>query len=337
MRISYKKATNTETVTIQQIYDLIKDDLKKVESEFKKNLHSNIFLIRKMGEYILGSGGKRIRPLLVLLSSKLCNYKGESHVPFASIVEFIHTATLLHDDVVDEADMRRGNISANAVWGNGASVLVGDFLYSKSFYLMIEHGDMEILRVISKTTTQMSEGEILQLLKSNDPDTTEDEYLEILKSKTAMLMSAACQIGAILGRVSKEKKEALARFGLNIGMSFQLTDDCLDYTSSNDEFGKTVGNDLKEGKITMPLIHLLRNSTPDEKENVIKMIGSHELDEEKLISVIDMINKYGSVEYTMAKAKRYIDEAKSSLDIFEPSLEKSALLGFSEYVFERRF
>ncbi|HBO84563.1 MAG TPA: octaprenyl diphosphate synthase [Deltaproteobacteria bacterium] len=337
MRISYKKATNTETVTIQQIYDLIKDDLKKVESEFKKNLHSNIFLIRKMGEYILGSGGKRIRPLLVLLSSKLCNYKGESHVPFASIVEFIHTATLLHDDVVDEADMRRGNISANEVWGNGASVLVGDFLYSKSFYLMIEHGDMEILRVISKTTTQMSEGEILQLLKSNDPDTTEDEYLEILKSKTAMLMSAACQIGAILGRVSKEKKEALARFGLNIGMSFQLTDDCLDYTSSNDEFGKTVGNDLKEGKITMPLIHLLRNSTPDEKENVIKMIGSHELDEEKLISVIDMINKYGSVEYTMAKAKRYIDEAKSSLDIFEPSLEKSALLGFSEYVFERRF
>ena len=152
-----------------------------------------------------------------------------------------------------------------------------------------------------------------------------------------MLMSAACQIGAILGRVSKEKKEALARFGLNIGMSFQLTDDCLDYTSSNDEFGKTVGNDLKEGKITMPLIHLLRNSTPDEKENVIKMIGSHELDEEKLISVIDMINKYGSVEYTMAKAKRYIDEAKSSHDIFEPSLEKSALLGFSEYVFERRF
>ncbi|MBI5892522.1 MAG: polyprenyl synthetase family protein [Deltaproteobacteria bacterium] len=331
------KTLQKERDVIQQIYDLISEDLKKVEIEFKKNLHSDIFLIRKMGEYILGSGGKRVRPLLVLLSAKLCKYNGESHIPFAAIVEFIHTATLLHDDVVDEAELRRGKVSANVLWGNGASVLVGDFLYSKSFYLMIEHGDMEILKIMSKTTTQMSEGEILQLLKSNDPETTEGEYLEIVKNKTAILMSAACQTGAILGRVSREKQEAISNFGLNIGMAFQLTDDCLDYTSKNEELGKAVGNDLKEGKITLPLIHLLKNSTPDEKQEILKLIGQDDLNKSKLIYVINMINKYKSVDYAMAKAKRCVDEAKACLEIFEPSSERTALIGLADYVFERRF
>ena len=322
---------------IQQIYDLLGEDLKKVGIEFKKNLHSDIFLIRKMGEYILENGGKRIRPLLVLLSAKLCNYKGESHIPFASIVEFIHTATLLQDDVVEEADLRRGNASANTVWGNGASVLVGDFLYAKSFYLMIEHGDMEILKVISKTTTNMSEGEILQLLKTSDPETTEDEYLEIVKNKTAILMSSACRIGAILGRVSKERKDALAGFGLNIGMAFQLTDDCLGYTSNNKELGKAVGNDLKEGKITMPLIHLLKNSSPDEKEELLKLIGTSSIEDTRLMYVMNLINRYKSVEYAMIKARNYLNDAKICLDVFEPSAERSALLGLADYVFERRF
>ncbi|MBI5683399.1 MAG: polyprenyl synthetase family protein [Deltaproteobacteria bacterium] len=322
---------------IQQIYDLIQDDLKNVDIEFKKNLHSDIFLIRKMGEYILGNGGKRARPLLVLLSSKLCGYKGESHIPFASIVEFIHTATLLHDDVVDEADLRRGKVSANILWGNGASVLVGDFLYSKSFYLMIEHGDMEILKVISKTTTQMSEGEILQLLKSNDPETTEEEYLKIVENKTAILMSAACRIGAILGRVSKEKKDALAGFGLNLGMAFQLTDDCLDYTSKDEELGKAVGNDLKEGKITLPLIYLLRNSTQDEKQEILKLIGQDDMNRSKLAYIISLINKYHCIESAMAKAREYTDRAKTLIEIFEPSAERSALTGLAYYVFERRF
>lgn len=322
---------------IQQIYDLISDDIKKVEIEFKKNLHSDIFLIRKMGEYILGSGGKRVRPLLVLLSARLCNYKGLSHIPFASIVEFIHTATLLHDDVVDEAELRRGKMSANVVWGNGASVLVGDFLYSKSFYLMIEHGDMEILKVMSKTTTQMAEGEILQLLRSNDPETTENEYLNIVKNKTAILMSTACQTSAILGRVSEEKKNALAGFGLNFGMAFQLTDDCLDYTSKDEELGKAVGNDLKEGKITLPLIHLLKNSTSDERQEILKLIGVSDLTKSKLAYIISMIDKYKCVDYAMAKAKKCIDEAKASLDVFEPSPERSALIALADYVFERRF
>lgn len=322
---------------IQAIYDLLSEDLKKVEIEFKKNLHSDIFLIRKMGEYILGNGGKRVRPLLVLLSSKLCNYTGELHIPFASIVEFIHTATLLHDDVVDEADLRRGKVSANILWGNGASILVGDFLYSKSFYLMIEHGDMEILKVISKTTTQMSEGEILQLLKSNDPETTEEEYLNIVENKTAILMSAACRIGAILGRVSKERKDALADFGLNLGMTFQLTDDCLDYTSNDNELGKAVGNDLKEGKITLPLIHLLRNATQDEKQEILKLIGQDDMNRSRLVYIISLINKYKCIESAMAKANEYTNRAKGALDLFEPSAERTALTGLTDYVFERRF
>ena len=196
---------------------------------------------------------------------------------------------------------------------------------------------MEILKVISKTTTNMSEGEILQLLKTSDPETTEDEYLEIVKNKTAILMSSACRIGAILGRVSKERKDALAGFGLNIGMAFQLTDDCLDYTSNNKELGKAVGNDLKEGKITMPLIHLLKNSSPDEKEELLKLIGTSSIEDTRLMYVMNLINRYKSVEYAMIKARNYLNDAKICLDVFEPSAERSALLGLADYVFERRF
>ncbi|MBI5287133.1 MAG: polyprenyl synthetase family protein [Deltaproteobacteria bacterium] len=322
---------------IQEAYGLIKEDLKGVEQEFKRNLDSQVYLIRKLGEYILNSGGKRFRPTLVLLSAKLCNYQGNRHTPLASIIEFIHTATLLHDDVVDNARMRRGRESTNAVWGNGASVLVGDFLFSKSFYLMVEDGDMRVLQLLSRTTTRMAEGEVLQLLKSSDPETTEEEYINVITSKTAVLISAACQIGAILGKVSKEKEKALAGFGMDMGIAFQLVDDCLDYISRDEELGKVIGNDLKEGKVTLPLIHTLGKSSPEEREKIIEAIEADDLDDPQLKYVMGLLNNYKSIGYTLSRARRHIEGAKSYLEVFGPSPERSALVALADYVVERSY
>jgi len=322
---------------IQEAYDLIKGDLEGVDLEFKKNLDSDVYLVRKVGEYILNSGGKRFRPTLVLLSSRLCNYQGERHIPLASIIEFIHTATLLHDDVVDNAKMRRGRESTNAIWGNGASVLVGDFLFSKSFYLMVKDGDMRILKLLARTTTCMAEGEILQLLKNGSPETTEEGYIDVIIKKTAILISAACQVGAILGKVSMEKEKALARFGMDTGIAFQLVDDCLDYTSRDEELGKTIGNDLREGKVTLPLIYTLRRSSPEERGGVIEAIEAEELKDSQLQYVTGLMRRYNSIDYTLRLARRYIESAKSSLEVFEPGPERSAMMAMADYVVERSY
>ncbi|MEK7829041.1 MAG: polyprenyl synthetase family protein, partial [Deltaproteobacteria bacterium] len=213
---------------IQEAYDTIKQDLKDVELEFRKNLDSDVHLIKKVGEYVLNNGGKRLRPSLLLLSARLCGYQGSRHIPLAAVIEFIHTATLLHDDVVDNAGIRRGKAAANTLWGSGASILIGDFLFSKSFYLTVADGDLNILKILSSTTTRMAEGEVLQLLKDSDVETTERDYLSVVTNKTASLISVACQIGAILGKASAEKEKALAGYGMDVGIAFQLVDDCLD-------------------------------------------------------------------------------------------------------------
>lgn len=322
---------------IQEVYNLIKEDLEGVEEEFKKNLDSDVYLVRKVGEYIFNSGGKRFRPTLVLLSSRLCNYQGERHIPLASIIEFLHTATLLHDDVVDNAKMRRGKTSTNAIWGNGASVLVGDFLFAKSFYLMVEDGDTRILELLARTTTSMAVGEILQLLKNSDPETTEEGYIDVIIKKTAILISAACQVGAILGKVSIEKERALAGFGMDTGIAFQLVDDCLDYTSKDEELGKTIGNDLREGKVTLPLIYTLKRSSPEEREGVIEVIEGGELKDSQLRYVTGLIRKYNSIDYTISLARRFIENAKSSLEVFEPGPERSAMMAMADYVVERSY
>jgi octaprenyl-diphosphate synthase len=314
---------------------LIGEDLKNVELQFKKDLHSDVPLIRKVGEYVLASGGKRIRPALLLLSSKLCGYHGDRHVPLASVVEFIHTATLLHDDVVDNANIRRGKDSANSVWGNEASVLVGDFLFSKSFSLMVDSGNLQILKVLSGATTKIAEGEVLQLICTADLDMTEARYIEVVKSKTAVLISAACQAGAILGGVSPEREQAMADFGMDLGIAFQLMDDILDYVASEEQFGKSIGHDLEEGKITLPLIHTLLHCTPAEQEQIAAIINSDEFSKDDFQLIFALVNSYGGIDVTVTAAKGYIARCKASLDLFEDSPGKRALLEIADYVVTR--
>ena len=317
------------------IMDLVGNELAQVEDEFKKNLRSKVSLISKIGEHLLLSGGKRFRPTILLLCAKLCGYKGRRQIQAASVIEFIHTATLLHDDVVDDAELRRGNASANSIWGSEASVLVGDFLLSKSFFLMVDDGDLKILNTISRATTQMAEGEIQELMKASDLSITEEEYISIVKNKTASLISATCQIGAILGGVDGKKEGALANFGMNLGVAFQLMDDNLDYTSTEKKFGKEIGIDLQGGKITLPLIHTLRSCSPSEREKVVKIVLSEGTDERTFVSVMDLINRYGGIEYTLEKARGYVAKAKGNLDRFRSSREKTALLAMANYVVER--
>ena len=320
---------------MDSIMDLIGNELAQVEDEFKKNLQSEVPLIPKIGEHLLLSGGKRFRPTVLLLSAKLCGYKGSRQIQVASIIEFIHTATLLHDDVVDDAELRRGNASANSIWGSEASVLVGDFLLSKSFFLMVDDGDLKILNTIARATTQMAEGEIQELMRTSDPSITEEEYLSIVINKTASLISATCQIGAILGGVDGIKEQALANFGMNLGIAFQFMDDSLDYTSTEKKFGKEVGIDLQGGKITLPLIHTLRSCSPSEREDVVEIVLSESSDERGFLNVVDLINRYGGIEYTLQQARGYVAKAKGSLDCFRPSREKKALLAMANYVVER--
>jgi len=322
-------------VRIQEAYDLIKGDLEQVDLEFKKNLDSDVYLVRKMGEYILNSGGKRFRPSILLLSARLCGYEGREHLPLAAVVEFIHTATLLHDDVVDNAELRRGSASANTLWGSEASILVGDYLFSKSFYTMVQSGSMEVLRVLSMTTTLMAEGEILQLLKNSDVETTEREYLSVVRNKTAVLISAACQVGGILASVSPEKEAALAEYGMNLGIAFQLMDDCLDYTSSDEDLGKAIGNDLKEGKVTLPLIHALEGASETERKMVREIIEGDDVSDDQLLSVTELIKSREGIAYTVESARRYVADAAKELEIFEPNIERAALAAVAAYVVER--
>lgn len=314
---------------------LVGNDLKNVEAQFKKDLESDVYLIRKVGEYVLASGGKRIRPMLLLLSAKLCGYTGDRHVPLASVIEFIHTATLLHDDVVDSATLRRGNASANEVWGNEASVLVGDFLFSKSFSLMVQAGDLRVLKVLSDATTIIAEGEVLQLLCTSDLDMTLERYIEVVKSKTAVLLSAACEAGAILGKATPEQELALRDFGMDLGIAFQLMDDTLDYTASEEQFGKEIGHDLEEGKITLPLIHTLRNCTDEERDVITAVVEKDVLEPGDFEAVFTLVHRYGGIQYTSEVAGEYVSRCKEHLKAFPDSTEKSALIDIADYVISR--
>ncbi|NIQ39132.1 MAG: octaprenyl diphosphate synthase [Proteobacteria bacterium] len=318
------------------IQRLVKDDLKRVEREFKKNLESDVGLISKIGEHLLYSGGKRFRPMILILATKLCGYGGDRHVPLASVIEFIHTASLLHDDVVDDAELRRGNASANALWGSEASVLVGDFLFSKSFSLMVGDGDLRILQVISDAATKLAEGEMQELINTSDLSLAESRYIWIVTRKTAALISAACRIGAILGGVSAEKEALLGDFGLGLGIAFQLVDDTLDYVSDEQEFGKTIGIDLRDGKVTLPLIHTLHECTSRERNKLEKVLFSETVTHEDFLLVTELIKQYGGLEYTIDRAKAYVKQAKSHLNSFDKSDAKTAILALADYVIERR-
>jgi len=321
----------------EQAINLVAEEMKAVETEMAKNLLSEIAMIPTVSRYLIASGGKRFRPILLLLCAHLGGYHGPRAVPLASTIEFIHTATLLHDDVVDRAFVRRGLASANSVWGEGASVLVGDFLFTKSFSLIVQDGNLHILEVVSGATTRMAEGEVMQLVKTGDPAITEKDYYYVVTNKTAVLISAACQVGGILGNAPPEEEKALADFGLNLGIAFQLIDDTLDYISAKETLGKAIGQDLNEGKITLPLIQILKVCSPAEKDRLRQIIQDRDRREVDLEYVMKVVKDCGGIEYTIQAAENFIGKAKNSLLPFPPSREKEALLTLADYAIQRKW
>ena len=315
--------------------EVIGRELKELEGRIKDSLETRVKAVSEVTYHLIESGGKRIRPALSLLSYKLCSSHGDTEkvMDLGVAIEYIHSATLFHDDVVDEAEMRRGRRSANSIWGNELTVLVGDFLFARSFLLLVRSGSMELLELLSKTTTELAEGEIQELVRTGDIKLTEGEYLDIIKNKTAVLMAAACKGGAVLAGADDFKKEALYNFGLNFGMSFQIMDDYLDYAGETRELGKEVGKDLEEGKITLPLIHLLSNTQDTEKKRIIDAFfqGKDYFD-----FIKDKMLEYGSLDYTFEKAKEYAKLARLSLESFPDSPYKKALLELLDINLKRR-
>ena len=295
---------------VKSITNLVKDDFQSTNQVILDQLKSDVALVNQLGHYIVAAGGKRLRPLLVLIVAKALGYQGDKHHISAAIIEFIHTATLLHDDVVDESDRRRGRETANALFGNAASVLVGDFLYTRSFQLMVKLDKMQIMQILADTTNQIAEGEVLQLMNCNDPDATEESYFEVIRNKTAILFAAACQLGAIIsGR--EDLAEDMHEFGLRLGLAFQLMDDALDYTADSEELGKNVGDDLAEGKPTLPLIYAKQHADKDGETLIRQCIENGGLEHLEAIQAI--IKSTGSIEYTLEKANQEVIQAKQKL------------------------
>lgn len=314
---------------------LLRGDMEKVEVRFREHLESDVPLIRKVGEYVLSSGGKRVRPLLLLLTAKMSGYQGTQHIDLASVVEFIHTASLLHDDVVDTASLRRGNASANTVWGNEASVLVGDFLFAKSFSIMVGSGDLRILQILSDATTKMAEGEVLQLISTCDIAMAEERYMTVIRTKTAVLIAAACQCGGFLGGATPEQDDALRDFGMDLGVAFQLMDDALDYVAAEADFGKAHCQDLAEGKVTLPLIQVLRLCSEDERQTIATIVEREELEEADIATVSALIGRYQGIEYTRQRAGELVERAKSYLTVFASDPAKEALSELADFVVQR--
>jgi len=319
-----------------QLIKRIQTDIDKVHFYLEENLKSHVSLISEINEHILLGGGKRLRGLLFVLCSRLCGYSGERAYYFSSIFEYLHAATLLHDDVIDNADIRRGKASANTVWGNPVSVLVGDFLLAKSFSLAVETRNIEFLNVLSQTTTRMAEGMVLELIHSHNLEVQEEMYREILINKTAILISAACQTGAILGKAGAEEQEALTHYGLELGMAFQIIDDLLDYTSTQNEFGKPVGNDFKEGKITLPLIHTLKFCSKKDKNKIKAISEKGQFTDEDFRYLFNLIKGQGGFEYAKKEALKSKNKAKKMLRGFSPGKDQQTLIDLADFVVDRK-
>ena len=319
---------------LQDVFDLYEGRLHAVEQKIRELFETKVPAIPMIGSYIISSGGKRIRPLVHLISAEIAGYRGEAHLEIAGIIESIHTASLLHDDVIDTADVRRGKPTANSIWGNQIVVLVGDFLYSNALRLAVLQKNQRIMETLSEATTRMTEGELLQLNRIGDPDISEEEYLEIISAKTGALISAACRIGAILGGVPEEKEMALAEFGMKTGIVFQMADDILDYMADESELGKKIGKDLEEGKITLPLLHLLRVAGTDEVAE-IKAIIKDGFSERGLERILSLVKNYRSIEASFNRAQTLIDEAKKVLAVFPDSQAREALFTIADYSLRR--
>lgn len=320
---------------ISAIRALIKDDLQAVDDLIRQQLRSDVVLINQVGAYIIGAGGKRLRPALVVLAARACDYPGPLHIAAAAIIEFIHTATLLHDDVVDDSALRRGRETANVIWGNEASVLVGDFLYSRSFQMMVAIGSLRVMEIMADTTNRIAEGEVMQLLNCHDPDTTEERYLEVIRCKTARLFEAAAQLGAVLAGRPAAEEQALAAYGLHLGMAFQLVDDLLDYSSSNAELGKNIGDDLAEGKPTLPLIHAIRHGDAEQAALIREAIV--EGGREHIVAITQAIESTGAIAYTAQLARDQADQAIAALARIADSVYKEALVGLAKFSVNRSY
>jgi octaprenyl-diphosphate synthase len=324
-----------ERVLKERVTGLVGGDLERVEAEIRRELDSPVALIQEMGGYIAGAGGKRLRPMLLLLAARLAGYVGPRGVRLACVVELLHTATLIHDDVVDQAPLRRGRPSANAQWGDDASVLVGDHLYSKSFAMLVRDNDRAVMETLARSTVSMTEAEVFQLELKRTGVTTEADYLRIITQKTASFMSACCRIGALLGGVPAGQVEALTQYGLDIGVAFQISDDSLDFVANQDRLGKAIGADLREGKRTLPLIAMLARATPVESERVKSLLKRHDLDAEEIDEIRRYVVDHEGVEYALAQAHEYARSAKAALAAFNPSEERETLALVADFVVDR--
>jgi octaprenyl-diphosphate synthase len=328
-------AEKHEIMSIDRIRELIAMDMSQVNSLIEKSLYSEVGLIDQLGHYIINSGGKRLRPVVVLLSSRVFSYQGDQNINLAAIIEFIHTATLLHDDVVDASLLRRGHATANQRWGNEASVLVGDFVYSRAFQMMVNIDSMRVMKILSETTNTIAEGEVQQLINRHDPETSKANYLEVIRNKTAKLFEAAAHLGAVISNRSEKEEQAMAAYGRHLGTAFQLIDDVLDYSSSSDELGKNIGDDLAEGKPTLPLLYAMWHGNENDAEIIRDAIENGGL--EHIEQIKEAINSTGAISYTAKIANKEAELAIKALNGLPTSEYLDALYALARFSVERQY
>jgi octaprenyl-diphosphate synthase len=322
---------------LDRLIALVADDMEAVNATIVERMASDVPMIPALAGHLIASGGKRLRPILTLAAAGLCGYNGPDHIKLATAVEFIHTATLLHDDVVDNSALRRGRKAAHMIWGNPASVLVGDFLYSRSFQLMVETRSVEILGVLANASAIIAEGEVLQLASSKNLETTEETYLKVIESKTAALFAAAAEVGAMAAQAAPEKVAALAEYGRAIGVAFQLVDDAMDYAASSATIGKNAGDDFREGKITLPVILAHARGASDERAFWTRVIADDKQRPEDFAAAVDLIKLRDAIEDTVARAETYAAAAKLALGVFDEGPYKHALLALADFCVERAY
>ena len=323
------------TPDLAQIFEPIRADLDQVDREFERHLQSHVDLIPKIGQYIRTSGGKRIRPAVLLMASRLAGYTGDRGALYAAVVEFIHTATLVHDDIIDDAELRRGQKAVHSRWGNDVTVLAGDFLYIKSMAMALTQDTLDVVRLLCDITLRMIEGEIYQLTKNGDLDISEDEHFDIIRRKTAYLFGGCAQIGGMLGEVGAEKEQALREYGFSLGTMFQLVDDLLDFTGAAEALGKPIGGDLREGKITLPIIHLLEKGGPEASDLIRNAVRDRDISAENWARLKALMAEHRSIEYAYERAVEFGEAAKRQLRQFAPSQEREALMGLADFVLLR--
>jgi octaprenyl-diphosphate synthase len=335
--VSSPLAAPTGSTKLESIQALVEADMGLVNRLILARLDSSISLIPQLAGHLVAAGGKRVRPMLTLIAAQLCGYRGGRHVPLAAAVEFIHTATLLHDDVVDESDLRRGLATANAIWGNKPSVLVGDFLFSRAFQLMVEDGSLEVLAILANASAVIAEGEVAQLMTANDAETTEERYLAVITAKTATLFAAAAQIGAVVGERPPVDAEALRRYGENLGIAFQLIDDVLDYSAREVVLGKSIGDDFRDGKITLPVVLAFQRGDGKERRFWRRTLEQGEQREGDLTHAIELLERRAALADSLTRATGFSETARRSLERFPPTPARQAMLDLADFCVERAY